>query len=99
VSADALASGGRDAPFILNIVGMWMAAAETDKHVEWVRQFSRAIQPHSTGAQYINFLGDEGEGRVKAAYGEGKFARLVALKNKYDPKNLFRLNQNIRPAV
>jgi FAD/FMN-containing dehydrogenase len=99
VSADAMASGRRDAPFILNIVGLWMAAAESDKHVEWAREFSRAIQPHSTGAQYINFLGDEGEERVKAAYGEGKFARLVALKNKYDPENLFRLNQNIRPSV
>jgi FAD/FMN-containing dehydrogenase len=99
LSADATAFGHRDAPFILNIVGMWASAEDNDQHVAWTREFARAVEPFSTGAAYVNFLGDEGEARVKASYGDAKYARLVALKNTYDPKNLFRLNQNIRPSV
>ena len=59
------------------------------------------MQPCTTGGVYVNYLGreaDEGPERVKAAYGSEKYARLVALKNKYDPTNLFRLNQNIKPS-
>jgi FAD/FMN-containing dehydrogenase len=59
------------------------------------------MQPWSTGGVYVNYLGrevDEGSGRVEAAYGQEKYARLVALKNQYDPGNLFRLNQNIKPT-
>ncbi len=60
------------------------------------------MQPYAAEGVYVNYLGqqvDEGEERVKAAYGSGKYQRLVALKNKYDPTNLFRLNQNIKPTV
>jgi hypothetical protein len=60
------------------------------------------MQPFSTGGVYVNYLGgerDEGAERVRAAYGAEKFQRLLALKEKYDPKNLFRLNQNIRPTT
>jgi len=99
VSADATAFGHRDAPFILNVVGMWMDATETSTHIAWAREFSQAVQPFSTGAPYLNFLGDEGEARIRAAYGEARYARLVELKNAYDPNNLFRLNQNIRPSI
>jgi hypothetical protein len=53
---------------------------------------------YRSGSQYLNYLGDEGESRVKAAYGEAKYVRLAALKRRYDPTNLFRVNQNIRPA-
>jgi FAD/FMN-containing dehydrogenase len=56
------------------------------------------MHPLSTGGVYVNFLGEEGEGRVRAAYGSDKYSRLRALKRKYDPANLFRLNQNIPPA-
>jgi hypothetical protein len=59
-------------------------------------------QPYSTGSVYVNYLGqeaDEGAERIKAAYGPEKYQRLAALKDKYDPTNLFRLNQNIRPAL
>ena len=55
------------------------------------------MQPFSSGGVYVNYLGEEGEDRVKAAYGRN-YERLVALKNKYDPTNLFRHNQNIRPS-
>lgn len=57
------------------------------------------MRPYSTGGVYVNFLGEEGEDRVKAAYGSAKYGRLVALKNKYDPTNFFRLNQNIKPTI
>ncbi len=69
--------------------------------VRWARDFWGAMQPYSTRAVYVNYLGqeaDEGRERVKAAYAPEKYARLVALKNKYDPDNLFRLNQNIEPS-
>jgi len=68
--------------------------------VKWVRDLWGAMQPFSSGGVYVNYLGqeaDEGVERVKSAYGPQKYARLVALKQKYDPTNLFRLNQNIRP--
>src|SRR5262249_4448801 len=63
----------------------------------WTRNFWEAIRPYSTGRVYVNFLGEEGQDRVRAAYGDAKYERLRALKRMYDPTNLFRLNQNIRP--
>jgi FAD/FMN-containing dehydrogenase len=98
-NADATAFAHRDARYVLNIVGLWMEQENADKHIAWAREFAQAIQPFSTGQVYLNFLGDEGAARVKAAYGAARYERLVALKNKYDPTNLFRLNQNIKPSV
>jgi FAD/FMN-containing dehydrogenase len=66
--------------------------------VAWTKEFDAAIKPFSTGRVYLNFIGDEGEDRVKAAFGPETYARLQKLKERYDPGNLFRLNQNIRPA-
>jgi len=97
VDADETAFSQRAAPYILNIVGLWQDPAQTDQHVAWARAFAQALQPFSTDAQYLNFLGNEGEAGVKAAYGARKYERLLALKEKYDPTNLFHLNQNIRP--
>jgi FAD/FMN-containing dehydrogenase len=97
VNADATAFGHRDAPFILNILGGWMDPTESDAHIAWVREAWRAVQPYSTGAAYLNFLGDEGQARVQAAYGAQKYERLVDIKSQYDPTNLFRFNQNIKP--
>jgi FAD/FMN-containing dehydrogenase len=57
------------------------------------------IRAHSIGDPYLNFLGDEGAERVRAAYGDETFTRLVALKNRFDPSNVFRLNQNIPPSA
>ena len=56
------------------------------------------MQPHASGRVYLNFLGDEGQDRVRAAYGDRNYERLVALKRAYDPTNFFRLNQNIQPG-
>jgi FAD/FMN-containing dehydrogenase len=82
-------------------LGVCAEVPEAEKCVRWAREFWDAMQPWSTGGVYVNYLGreaDEGTGRIEAAYGPEKYARLVALKNKYDPTNLFRLNQNIKPT-
>jgi FAD/FMN-containing dehydrogenase len=94
---DATAFEHRDASFILNIIGEWMGPMESDSHIAWVRETWQSAQPYATGAAYLNFLDRDDTQRVKAAYGTEKYARLVALKNKYDPANLFHLNQNISP--
>ncbi|WP_439393814.1 BBE domain-containing protein [Bradyrhizobium sp. PMVTL-01] len=65
--------------------------------MRWARELWSAVRPYSTGGVYANNLGDEGEDRIRDAYGEN-YQRLAALKTKYDPTNFFRLNQNIKPA-
>ncbi len=99
VGEDETAFGNRDAMFNLNINTRWTDPAESDRHIEWTRALFDAMEPFSTGGVYVNFLGNEGEDRVRAAYGAEKYARLVELKNRYDPTNFFRLNQNIKPSV
>jgi FAD/FMN-containing dehydrogenase len=88
----------RDAAYNVNINAVWTPEdADGERHVAWARDFFDAMQPHARGRVYVNFLGDEGPERVRAAYGAEKYARLVELKRTYDPTNLFRLNQNIEP--
>lgn len=96
VAADASAFPYRDAQFVLNFVGAWTDPAENADHMQWVRDSWQAMAPFATGGAYLNFMGDEGVERIKAAYA-GNYERLVALKRTYDPTNLFRLNQNIAP--
>ncbi len=98
VGEDDTAFGHRGSPFILNLVSMWTDPAESEKQVRWTREFHTVMQPFSDGGVYVNFLGEEGEDRVRAAYGASKYRRLVDLKDKYDPTNFFRMNQNIRPS-
>jgi FAD/FMN-containing dehydrogenase len=86
--------------FNLLIVSSWSDRAQNEKHIRWTRHLWQALQPHSTGGVYVNYLGheaDEGAARVRAAYGARKYERLLALKREYDPQNMFRMNQNIRP--
>ena len=78
---------------------MWPDPADTEKNIAYTREFSGAMKPWSTGRAYLNFLGDEGSARVEAAFGPEKFARLQALKDEWDPTNLFRINQNIPPSA
>jgi FAD/FMN-containing dehydrogenase len=99
VSQDETAFTQRDAPFILNIVGLWMPQEDSTAHISWARGFYDAMKPLSAGAEYVNFLADVGIDRVKAAYGPVTYDRLASLKAKYDPGNLFRFNQNILPAA
>jgi hypothetical protein len=98
---DSTAFAHRDVEFSFMALGVCATAAEIEKCAQWAREFWGAMQPSSTGTVYVNYLGreaDEGPDRIKAAYGPEKYARLVALKNRYDPSNLFRLNQNIKPS-
>jgi FAD/FMN-containing dehydrogenase len=98
VAEDGTAYAHRDARHNVNINGVWTEEeGEPSRHVAWTREFFQALEPHSPGV-YVNFLGDEGEERVRAAYGPGKYDRLLALKRRYDPDNFFRLNQNIKPS-
>ena len=102
LGADETAFNHRNVPFNFLIIGIWPDAAANQKNIQWVRNTWDAMQPFSSGGVYVNYLGqeaDEGSQRIREAYGPAKYERLVALKNKYDPKNLFRLNQNIRPTV
>jgi FAD/FMN-containing dehydrogenase len=101
VGIDDTAFNHRGARFNLLIVGIWTDLAAKAENVKWVRTLWDAMEPYSSGGVYVNYLGreaDEGAERIKAAYGPEKYERLVALKNKYDPTNLFRLNQNIKPT-
>ncbi|MGH8827227.1 MAG: FAD-binding oxidoreductase, partial [Jiangellaceae bacterium] len=96
VDDDATAFHGRSAGFRFNINGNSETAEGFDAEQEWARAYWSALAPFHTSV-YVNFLMDEGEERVRQAYGETKYARLKALKRKYDPTNLFRLIQNIKP--
>jgi FAD/FMN-containing dehydrogenase len=88
----------RDASFSTVIAGMWPDPADNEKNIAWVRQYFDALHPHSSGGAYVNFMGDdEGQDRVKASYRDN-YQRLVEVKNKYDPTNLFHVNQNIKPT-
>jgi len=99
IGEDEAALSHRDAAFDFRTLSLWADRHESDVHIGWTREFWTAMQPFSTGGVYVNNLGNEGEDRVKAAYSPTKYERLVALKHTYDPDNLFRLNQNIRPTV
>jgi FAD/FMN-containing dehydrogenase len=88
----------RDSNWAQVIVGVDPDPANNEKIISWTKNFYDAVHPYSAGGAYVNFLmGDEGEGRVKATYGDN-YERLVAIKNKYDPDNFFRVNQNIKPS-
>lgn len=100
VSPTATAFALRDVPYVMNMVASWDASEthEAEKHVEWVRAFQEALHPFAAYGVYSNFLDDEGEERVRASYGVN-YERLVSLKNRYDPTNFFRFNQNIKPTL
>jgi hypothetical protein len=98
VPADATAFAHRDKPFMLTISNAWQGDEGAEIHRTSTERFWRAIHPHASGA-YVNFLADEGEERVRDAYPAATYERLVALKNRYDPTNVFNLNQNIKPTA
>jgi FAD/FMN-containing dehydrogenase len=94
---DATAFGHRDAVFEFTILSVWQDPAEDAEHIAWARDFHAAMRPYATGV-YVNNLGVEGADRVRAAYAPATYACLVALKDRYDPENVFRLNQNVAPS-
>ena len=100
VPREAAVFDHRQARHNLLVIGSWEQAAEDEINRAWTRGTWHAMAPYASEGVYVNYLGteaDEGGNRLAEAYGPGKFERLVALKRKYDPANLFRMNQNIRP--
>jgi hypothetical protein len=93
-------AGNRNAAYVLNVAASWEDPTQTDEEIAWARGCWSDMQQFSTGGVNVNFLtGEEGDKRVRAAYGDANHKRLVEIKNKYDPQNVFRLNQNIPPSV
>ena len=95
VAPDAMAYAHRDARFVLNVHGRWDSPAEDARCIEWARAFFRASAPYASAGAYVNFMTEEESGRVAAAYGSN-FTRLVEIKKRYDPENVFHHNQNIK---
>jgi hypothetical protein len=87
----------RGYPYNFSVWSNWMTAAESDANIRWTRECFEAMHPFMTAGTYVNYLEDEGDPVARAAYGLN-YDRLVALKNKYDPANFFRMNHNIRPT-
>ena len=96
VPSAATAYTHRDAQFVLNVHGRWGDSAKDAACIGWARELFHAAGPFATGGVYVNFLTQEEGDRIRAAYG-GNYDRLVRLKSRYDPTNLFRVNQNIKP--
>jgi FAD/FMN-containing dehydrogenase len=100
VPEDETAVGNRRAELVFNVQGAWEEPSEDGMHMAWARDFWSAMRPFSSGGTYVNFLTEDAEEhRVRAAYGRALYDRLARIKSRYDPDNLFRSNQNIRPAA
>jgi FAD/FMN-containing dehydrogenase len=97
VKSNATAFAYRDASFATVIAGMWPDPAQNAKNIQWVKDYYAAIHPHSAPGGYVNFMADDDQGRVRDNY-KGNYGRLAKIKKRYDPQNVFRMNQNIKPA-
>ncbi len=98
VASNETAYVQRNTRFVVNVHGRWRDPAQDEECIEWARDFFNAAAPYSLGTGYVNFMTEEEQSRVEAAYGDN-YRRLVELKKKYDPQNLFRVNQNIQAQV
>ena len=98
VAPDAMAFSRRDAEFIINVHTRWEQPADDRACVGWARDFFSTMAPHAIGSVYVNFMPEDETDRLPQAWGPN-YARLAAIKAKYDPRNLFRVNQNIQPAA
>jgi FAD/FMN-containing dehydrogenase len=100
VAEDAMAFGQRQSPYNLHYLSLWPPDPSQDQvNIEWTRTLAASMKPWATGNAYLNYIGDEGGGRVAAAFGPEKYARLREIKRVWDPDNVFCHNQNIPPAV
>jgi FAD/FMN-containing dehydrogenase len=98
VPVEAMAYANRDTNYVMNVHGRWSEPSEDAQCIAWARAFFEASAPFALGSVYVNFLTQDEAERISAAYGPN-YARLVEVKNRYDPHNLFRQNQNIRPSA
>ena len=97
VAPEAMAYSSRDANYVLNVHGRWESAADDERCIAWARDFFAKTKPFAGDGAYINFLTEDETDRIASAYG-ATYNRLVEIKKKYDPSNLFRMNHNISPA-
>ena len=99
VGAEDTAFGRRDIPYLLEFDSMWANPDEAERNIESTRRMWAETQRHSPGGLYLNFPGfaEEGDSLVRASVGSANYQRLAAIKAKYDPTNLFRLNMNVKP--
>jgi FAD/FMN-containing dehydrogenase len=98
VAEDSMALVGRSAPYAFYGISQWENPAEAEEHIRWARAFGEAMEPYSGKDIALNFVMDEGVEKVQATFGPEKYARLVALKDEYDPDNVFCRNQNVKPS-
>ncbi|MFL9886536.1 FAD-binding oxidoreductase [Paraburkholderia agricolaris] len=98
VPVEATAYSSRDTQYAMNVHGRWDNAGDDERCIAWARAFFDAAAPFALGSVYVNFMTQEEGARVADAYGPN-YERLVAVKHRYDPQNLFRHNQNIRPSA
>lgn len=96
IADDATAYQGRSAAYVMNVHGRWSDAAQDQAVIQWCRSLWDALALHATGEGYVNFMTEDDSSRLESVYG-ASYARLVELKDRYDPSNLFRMNQNIAP--
>ncbi len=101
IPASATAFGDRGMHYMLSIDSVWKSAADDERNISWARSFWNDMKHHSNGRAYLNFagLGEEGSELVRQSHGAENYKRLIEIKTKYDPTNLFRLNQNIKPTA
>jgi FAD/FMN-containing dehydrogenase len=99
VGQDASPLSARHARFVVHPFGMWEDPADDAATIAWARGFRDDLAEFATGAVYLNFVGDEGEARVRAGYGPGSYERLARVKAEWDPENLFRASGNVPPAT
>jgi FAD/FMN-containing dehydrogenase len=97
IAADATAYPARDTHYVMNIHARWSEPADDARHIGWARRFFENTKPFALGSVYVNFMTEEEADRIGSAYGPN-YQHLVAVKNRYDPDNLFRNNQNIKPS-
>jgi FAD/FMN-containing dehydrogenase len=99
VGQDASPLSARDARFVVHPFGMWEDSADDDATIAWARGFRDDLAGFATGAVYLNFVGDEGEARLRAGYGAGSYERLAQVKADWDPENVFRATGNVPPGA
>ena len=100
VPEDETALGRRDVPWCYHALSLWMEPSEEADaaHFTWAKELAGDLAPHTTTGVYLNFTSDSGDERVRDMFGPERYSKLVALKDRYDPENVFRLNQNIKPS-
>jgi FAD/FMN-containing dehydrogenase len=99
VSGDASPLGGRDTAYVVHPFALWEDASDDERAMGWGRSFRQDLRPFASGAVYLNFVGDEGQARVRGGYAEGAYERVARVKRDWDPDDVFRASGHVAPAV